>query len=55
VRLAPIRAGNLQIHWPEGNVLLAAGRVDPRCGIPDYNAEVDVVRIDAAAAPGARA
>jgi hypothetical protein len=42
VRLAPIRAGNLQIHWPEGNVLLDASRRSPQAGIPDYNALVAV-------------
>jgi molybdopterin-dependent oxidoreductase alpha subunit len=46
VRLAPIRARNLQVHWPEGNVLLARDRRDERCGIPDYNAVVEVVPLD---------
>lgn len=42
VRLAPILPGNLQVHWPEGNVLIARDRSDPRCGEPDYNALVEV-------------
>jgi molybdopterin-dependent oxidoreductase alpha subunit len=42
VFLAPIGDGNLQVHWPEGNVLLAGGRRDA-AGVPDYNA---VVRIE---------
>lgn len=42
VRFAPIRLRNLQVHWPEGNVLVRRGRVDPACGIPDYNATVRV-------------
>lgn len=42
VRLAPIRPGNLQVHWPEGNVLIARGRYDPRCGEPDYNATIEL-------------
>jgi len=42
VRLAPIRPRNLQVHWPEGNALIRRGRVDPRCGEPDYNAAVEV-------------
>lgn len=41
VALAP---GNLQVHWPEGNVLLPKGVVDPTAGVPDYNAEVRVER-----------
>jgi molybdopterin-dependent oxidoreductase alpha subunit len=42
VHLAPIAPGNLQVHWPEGNVLLAGGLLDPVGGVPDYNAEVRV-------------
>lgn len=42
VKIAPIRRGNLQVHWPEGNVLLPRGRTDPTCGIPDYNTIVHV-------------
>ncbi len=38
--LADVTDGTLQAHWPEANVLLAAGRVDPFGGVPDYNAEV---------------
>jgi len=43
VKLAPIRPRNLQVHWPEGNALIRAGRYDPRCGEPDYNAAVEVI------------
>lgn len=35
---AEIAPGNFQIHWPEGNTLLATGRTDPIGGVPDYNA-----------------
>jgi len=45
VRTAPILARNLQVHWPEGNVLIRRGRVDPRCGEPDYNAVVEVIAL----------
>lgn len=38
VRIARIRPGDLQVHWPEGNVLVRTGRVDPSCGEPDFNA-----------------
>ena len=41
-RVAPIAPGNVQVHWPEGNVLLERGVSDPECGIPDYNALVDI-------------
>jgi molybdopterin-dependent oxidoreductase alpha subunit len=40
--LAPIAPGNLQVHWPEGNRLTAAGRRSPEARIPDYNAWVTV-------------
>lgn len=44
VRVAPIRPRNVQVHWPEGNVLLRRGRVDPACGIPDYNTVVSIAK-----------
>jgi molybdopterin-dependent oxidoreductase alpha subunit len=43
VRLAPIRPRNVQIYWPEGNVLIRRGILDPECEMPDYNA---IVRIE---------
>ncbi len=43
VKLAEIKPGNLQVHWPEGNVLIARGVIDPLCGIPDYNTTVEVL------------
>lgn len=43
VRYAPMRPSNLQAHWPEANVLLPRGTGDPDCGIPDYNAIVEVI------------
>lgn len=39
VYIAPIKPGNLQVHWPEGNVLLDKGKRS-REGVPDYNARV---------------
>jgi molybdopterin-dependent oxidoreductase alpha subunit len=42
--IAPITEGNIQVHWPEGNVLLERGDTDPECGIPDYNTLVEIVR-----------
>ncbi len=44
VVLAPIARGNLQIHWPEGNVIIPRDICDPVGGVPDYNAEVQVER-----------
>ena len=45
VFFAPIARGNLQIHWPEGNVIIRRGVVDQAGGVPDYNARVKVERI----------
>lgn len=42
VFLAPIARGNLQIHWPEGNVIIPRGIHDALGGVPDYNAVVHV-------------
>jgi len=41
---APIAPGNLQVHWPEGNVLLSARTRSGESGIPDFNAMVSVER-----------
>jgi len=43
VRVSRIRPGNLQVHWPEGNVLIPMGICDPYCGEPDYNAICELV------------
>ena len=45
VFLAPIARGNLQIHWPEGNIIIRRGIVEPSGGVPDYNAKARVERI----------
>lgn len=42
---APIARGNLQVHWPEGNVILPRGKVDPNSGVPDYQSTVRLERV----------
>jgi molybdopterin-dependent oxidoreductase alpha subunit len=42
VYIAPINPGNLQIHWPEGNMLLDRSKRSLE-GVPDYNA---IVRLE---------
>ncbi len=42
VRIDRIKPGSVQGHWPEVNVLVAAGCLDPS-GVPDYNAIVEIV------------
>jgi len=40
--VAPIARGNLQVHWPEGNVIIKRGVVDTLGGVPDYNTQVRI-------------
>ncbi|HLG15822.1 MAG TPA: FdhF/YdeP family oxidoreductase [Blastocatellia bacterium] len=42
--ISPIARGNVQVHWPEGNVLIERGVSDPECGIPDFNTMVEIDR-----------
>jgi molybdopterin-dependent oxidoreductase alpha subunit len=46
VFLAELRPGNLQVHWPEGNLVLSRDRRSPISGIPDYNALVTIEAAD---------
>ncbi len=39
---APIAPGNLQVHWPEGNVLIGHRR-SAEADVPDYNARVEIL------------
>jgi len=43
VHLAGLRPGNVQMHFPEANVLVPAGPRDKESGVPDFNAIVEVV------------
>jgi molybdopterin-dependent oxidoreductase alpha subunit len=49
VVLARLPARTLQVHWPEGNVLIPAGpeHREPASKVPDYNAVVTVERLGA--------
>ncbi|MBI3401838.1 MAG: FdhF/YdeP family oxidoreductase [Acidobacteria bacterium] len=40
LKSALMTPGNLEVHWPEGNVLLSASALDPDSLEPDYNALV---------------
>jgi predicted molibdopterin-dependent oxidoreductase YjgC len=42
LKAAPMRPGNIEVHWPEGNTLLSGSRIDPDSMEPDYNAIVTV-------------
>jgi molybdopterin-dependent oxidoreductase alpha subunit len=45
VRIDAIKPRNLEVHWPEGNVLLSREEVDRLSREPDYNAVVTVERV----------
>jgi molybdopterin-dependent oxidoreductase alpha subunit len=49
--VAPVHPGTLQVHWPEGEVLVQRSRRSPQAGIPDYNAVVRVERVPATSGP----
>jgi molybdopterin-dependent oxidoreductase alpha subunit len=54
VRIDRIKPGCLQAHWPEINVLIPAGRLDPS-GVPDYNATVEILGLGSTAGTRAAA
>jgi predicted molibdopterin-dependent oxidoreductase YjgC len=41
-----IKPGNLEVHWPEGNSLFAHGLRDPASHEPDYNAAVQIEKLE---------
>jgi molybdopterin-dependent oxidoreductase alpha subunit len=40
LKSAQMTPGNLEVHWPEGNILLSGRAIDPESLEPDYNAVV---------------
>jgi anaerobic selenocysteine-containing dehydrogenase len=44
LKFARLPTQTLQVHWPEGNVLIASGAEhrEPRSHVPDYNAVVTI-------------
>ncbi|MGB3510219.1 MAG: molybdopterin dinucleotide binding domain-containing protein [Microcoleaceae cyanobacterium] len=44
IYFALMKPGNLQIHWPEGNVLLDKAKRSVE-GVPDYNALVSLEKL----------
>jgi molybdopterin-dependent oxidoreductase alpha subunit len=43
-RIDRVKPGNLEVHWPEGNVLLSREEIDAASHEPDYNAVVTAER-----------
>jgi anaerobic selenocysteine-containing dehydrogenase len=52
LKSAPMRPGNLEVHWPEGNALLSAAAIDPESMEPDYNATVTLEPLSGSARAG---
>jgi molybdopterin-dependent oxidoreductase alpha subunit len=44
-QLVPLPPGTIQVHWPEGNVLIDAQIREPGTGIPDYSTTVRLRRV----------
>ena len=44
-RIDDVKPGNLEVHWPEGNVLLSRDQIDQASREPDYNAVVTLERL----------
>ncbi len=42
IQVAPVRPGNLEVHWPEAMGLLSGAVLDPESLEPDYNATVTI-------------
>jgi len=45
-RVADIARGNIELYWPEGNVLMPRSVYEPHAGIPEYNAAVVVEKAE---------
>ncbi len=52
VKIAAIKPGNLEVHWPEGNGLLSGSAIDPDSMEPDYNAIVTIEPLASTCRPG---
>jgi len=44
-KLVNLPSRSLQVHWPEGNVLIEAGLNQDASRIPDYNAIVTIEKV----------
>ncbi|MBS3680293.1 FdhF/YdeP family oxidoreductase [Ornithinibacillus massiliensis] len=45
-KFVPVRSGNLEVHWPEGNSLIPKGVYESFAGIPEYNTAVIVEKAE---------
>ncbi len=51
IRISQIRAGNVQMFFPEANPLIQPGKRDPVALVPDYNATVEILPLGKGSAP----
>jgi len=45
-RFAETKRGNVQVYWPEGNVLIPKGVYETYAGIPEFNTAVKIEKAD---------
>ncbi len=45
-RFVEVKSGNIQVHWPEGNVVIPKGVYEQYAGIPEYNTAVIVEKAE---------
>lgn len=45
-KAAEVREGNIQVYWPEGNVLMPKGVYEKYAGIPEYNTSAVVEKAE---------
>lgn len=45
-KFAPVKEGNIALHWPEGNSLIPESVYETYAGIPDYNAAAIVEKAE---------
>lgn len=46
VKIVALPSRSVQVHWPEGNVLIDAGINEDASRIPDYNAVVTITKLN---------
>ncbi|PAV31516.1 formate dehydrogenase [Virgibacillus profundi] len=45
-KFVPLKEGNIEVHWPEGNPLIPKGVYEEHAGIPEYNTAVIVEKAE---------
>jgi hypothetical protein len=46
IKIVVLPSRSIQVHWPEGNVLIDAGINEDASRIPDYNAVVTIEKLN---------